>query len=592
MPKRPLRLYLLALVMGVAVPALLLAMVQAMEGTARQRAAIEAGLTNTSRVLATSVEHELLRSVAALDVLAASPRLAAGDFAGFREEARAAAARLPWYTVWLADAEGRQLMNLLAPLDAQLPSLADRPYVAEALGSGRWTVSGLIVGRVSGSQNVTVAVPQQPQPGKPRYVIGAALRPTTFNTLLESVNPFLHTATASIIGRDFIVIARNRDAERWVGQRAHANYIESLAEAPEGLARTTTLEGNAAYAAYRRLPDSGWTVGMGVLASEVEEPMWRTLRISAALGLCGLLLAGTVAVLLSRRIARPIKQLADTADGIARGHYDPAPVGSGIAEIETLARALQYAAQAARERDQLAEQARHITAELERVEIRERQQIARDLHDDLAQTLAAALIRLTVLQQHADPAVARRATELADLIQRANHSTRSLAEQLSPPALYELGLVPALEWLAQELENDYGLQVQIHDDGQPKPLSIEASSIVFRCVRELLINVFKHAQTPSASVRLSVEGEQTLVIHVLDAGRGIDPSAVAHEVGAGRLGLRAVKERLGHLGGSFHMASQPSGGSDVSLRLPLMPRDSAPTGSHGDEPPSSAGPAA
>lgn len=583
---RPLRVYLLALVTGVVVPALALITVQAMDSAARQQALVEAGLANTSRALATSVEHELLRSVAALEVLAASPRLAAGDMAGFYAEARAAAARLPWYTVWLADASGQEVMNLLRPLGAPLPSLGDRPYFIEALRTGKWVASGLIVGRVSRQPNVTVAVPRL-RPGEPGYVIGAALRPATFNALLESVNPVLKTATASVVGRDFIVIARNRDAERWVGQLAHADYIESLANAQEGLVRTKTLEGDIAYAAYSRLPDSGWTIGMGVLASEVEEPAWRALRTSAALGLCGLLLAGAVAVLLSRRITLPIKRLAATAEGIAMGRPDPPPTGSGITEIETLAQALQYAARATRERDQLAEQARHITAELENVEIRERQQIARDLHDDLSQTLTAALIRLSALQRHADPDVARRAGELADLLGRANNSTRSLAEQLSPPVLYELGLVPALEWLAQQLEKDYGLQVQIADDGRPKPLSVEASSIVFRCVRELLINVSKHAQTQAARVELGVEDGRDLVIHVLDAGRGIDPSAAMHYGGPGRLGLRAVKERLGHLGGEFRIAALPAGGSDASLRLPLQRGDATPAGGRnpgGDDP--------
>ncbi|HEU6454633.1 MAG TPA: hypothetical protein VN201_04155, partial [Roseateles sp.] len=73
---RPLRAYLLALVIGVVLPLFALTVVQAVDSAARQRAAVEAGLVDTSRALATSVEHELLRSIAALNALAASPRLA------------------------------------------------------------------------------------------------------------------------------------------------------------------------------------------------------------------------------------------------------------------------------------------------------------------------------------------------------------------------------------------------------------------------------------------------------------------------------------------------------------------------------------
>ncbi len=567
---RPLRAYLLALVVGVVLPLFALTVVQAVDSAARQRAAVEAGLVDTSRALATSVEHELLRSIAALNALAASPRLASGDIAGFAEEAREATGRLPWFTVWLADPQGQQLMNLLVPPGGTLPTVAGRAYVAEAIRTGEPSVSDLVLGLVSGKPSVTVVVPRLKN-GKITHIVAAALRPHTFNDILASVNQQLRTATASIVGRDFLVIARNRDAERWIGQRAHESYIESLSEAPEGLTRSSTLEGQNVYTAYRRLPLSGWTVGMGVLTSEVEGPLRQALWRAALIGVAALLLASTVAVLLSRRITVPIKTLAAAAEGIASGQRRPVPQGSRITEIAILARALESAADATHERNQLAEQARFITAELEAAEIRERQQIARDLHDDLAQTLAAAQIRLARLQRHADPDVARMAAELDALVGRANRSTRSLAEQLSPPALYELGLVPALEWLAQQFEQDYGLEVEVQDDGRPKPLSIEAASVIFRCVRELLINVAKHAQTQFASVSLAVEGGRDLVIHVLDAGRGIDVTAAGARARSGRLGLRGVGERLTHLGGAFDIAPLPDGGTEATLRVPLQP---------------------
>jgi len=565
---RPLRAYLLALVASVILPLLVLASLLTLDGAARQRRAMEAGVSQTAQALATSVEHELLRSVAALNVLAASPRLASGDLEVFREEAGAAMAQMPWSTVWVSDAGGRELMNLLAPSGSRLPSVADRSYAREALRTGHWAVSGLIQGRVSGQPNVTLVVPQPPE-GKPRYLVGAALHPSAFDDLLASVNQKLRTATASIVGRDYVIIARNRDAARWVGQRAHESYIESLTDAPDGLTKTRTLEGDAVYAAYRRLPHSGWTVGMGVLASEVDEPLRHGLWVTGAVGLAALLVASMLAVMLSRRITRPMETLAATAKGIAVGRHGPVPNGSRIAEIAALAQALQLAAVATAERNQLAEQARCITAELEAAEIRERQQIARDLHDDLAQTLAAALIRLSSLQAHLDPEVARSATELAELVGRADHATRTLAQRLSPPVLYELGLVPALEWLAQQLELDYGLAVQVVDDSEPKALSPEAASIVFRGVRELLINVAKHAQTKTAIVTLCVTERRELLISVVDAGRGIDPSVAAGRIEPGRLGLRGVKERLAHLGGSFEIVALCGGGSKASIRLPL-----------------------
>lgn len=565
---RPLRTYLLTLVVGAVLPLAVLATVQAVGSARRQRVAVEARLVDTSKTLATAVDHELSRSIAALSVLAASPRLDAGDVAEFYEEARASMGQMPWLTVWLTDDQGHQLMNLLAPLGTTLPDIGDRPHVRQALVSGKPAVSSIIVGRYSGMPNVTVVVPRRSS-GKSTYLVGAALWPATFGDILSSVDKDFRSATASVIGHDFLIVARNREPSKWVGQRARQDYIDSVTPAPEGLSRTTTLEGDAVYAAHRRLPGSGWTVGMGVLASEVERPMRRALWASAFVSLSVLGLAGAVAIVLSRRITQPIKRLAAAAQGIALGHPAelPRPASSRIAEIATLTTTLQFAGEATRERDRLAEHARRMAAELEAAEIRERQQIARDLHDDLAQTLSAAMIRLARLQSHPDPEVARMAAELAGLVGRADQSTRSLAAQLSPPVLYELGLVPALEWLAQQLFNDYELAVEVHDDGEPKPLSDEVASVLFRCVRELLINVAKHAQSKEASVALLVEDGQALAIHVQDGGRGIETPMG----GEGGLGLLAVKERLAHLGGTFEIRAIEGGGTDATMRVPLGP---------------------
>ena len=148
---------------------------------------------------------------------------------------------------------------------------------------------------------------------------------------------------------------------------------------------------------------------------------------------------------------------------------------------------------------QRTEQLRALAADLEAAEDRERRQIARDLHDDLGQTLAAARIRLAALCDDARGDVRARATEVGALIDQANNAIRSLAAQLAPAVLHELGLVAALEWLSEEIERTFQLSVTIADDGRDKPLSQEARSILYRAVRELLINVAKHAQTAQRS---------------------------------------------------------------------------------------------
>jgi two-component system, chemotaxis family, sensor kinase Cph1 len=214
---------------------------------------------------------------------------------------------------------------------------------------------------------------------------------------------------------------------------------------------------------------------------------------------------------------------------------------------------------------QRTEQLRALAADLEAVEDRERRQIARDLHDDLGQILAAARIRLTTLCQHEGSDVSATANQVDALINRANNAIRSLAAQLAPDVLHELGLSPALEWLAEEVESTFGIKVAVRDDGQPKPLAQETRSILYRAVRELLINVAKHAQIGSATVEVERE-DSRVVVTVKDPGIGYDPTAPAQ----GRpLGLISLRERLSHIGGTVLIHSTPGHGTEVVLTAPL-----------------------
>ena len=222
---------------------------------------------------------------------------------------------------------------------------------------------------------------------------------------------------------------------------------------------------------------------------------------------------------------------------------------------------------------QRTDQLRALAADLEAVEDRERRQIARDLHDDLGQTLAAARIRLSSLCSDERADVRTTATAVGELIDRANNSIRSLAAQLAPDVLHELGLSAALDWLGEEIERTFGLKITVFDDGKAKPLAYEARSILYRAVRELLINVAKHAQTDAAMVEAECQGGN-IVVSVSDGGIGYDPASVFAGTQRG-LGLITVRERLSLLGGSVEFRSAAGAGTITLLTAPLMNADSA-----------------
>jgi len=222
---------------------------------------------------------------------------------------------------------------------------------------------------------------------------------------------------------------------------------------------------------------------------------------------------------------------------------------------------------------QRTEQLRALLADLEAVEEQERRQIARDLHDDFGQTLAAARIRLTSLCNDKRGEVRNTANEVGALIDRANSAVRSLAAQLAPDVLHELGLSAALDWLGEEIQRTFALKVEVVDDGLPKPLAPEARSILYRAVRELLINVAKHAKTDSARVECECRDERILV-RVSDSGVGYDATTALGARQRG-LGLISVRERLSLIGGTVELRSVPGGGTVARLTAPLMTGASA-----------------
>ena len=220
------------------------------------------------------------------------------------------------------------------------------------------------------------------------------------------------------------------------------------------------------------------------------------------------------------------------------------------------------------------EQLHALASDLEAAEDRERRQIARDLHDDLGQTLAAARIRLAALCDDRRTDVQAKAQEIGRLIDDASRSIRSLATQLAPAVLNELGIVAALDWLGEEIERTFALQVIVSDDGKPKPLSQDARSIVYRAVRELLINVAKHAGADSATVDSTCH-DGVMVVNVSDTGKGYDPAEVRAAPHRG-LGLISVRERLSLIGGAAEIRSAPGRGTRGVLTVPLTKDPPAP----------------
>jgi signal transduction histidine kinase len=222
---------------------------------------------------------------------------------------------------------------------------------------------------------------------------------------------------------------------------------------------------------------------------------------------------------------------------------------------------------------------RSLASQLALAEERARRRAAIALHDDVGQTLALARLKLAELAD-ASPRkeFAARVLAVHEMIAQALKRARSLTFELSPPVLYELGFDDAIGWLIEEFQRQHPIRWEFRGARLSRPLANDIRVTLFQGVRELLVNILKHAGAKTVRVRLEYRSGEARV-HVQDDGVGFaadelrtNPKALAG------FGLFSVRERLESLGGRLEIDSRPGGGTRVTLAAPLTSRDVPSTG--------------
>ncbi|CEJ12532.1 Signal transduction histidine-protein kinase/phosphatase DegS [bacterium YEK0313] len=215
-------------------------------------------------------------------------------------------------------------------------------------------------------------------------------------------------------------------------------------------------------------------------------------------------------------------------------------------------------------------QLRELTNYLQSIREEERARISRELHDELGQTLTALKMELGWLRDRmpAAPELPRlRVDRLMSIVDQAVVDLRRIAADLRPLILDELGLVLAVQWLAQSLSGRHAdLALTLSFDREDLAYSDEVSTAAFRIVQEALTNIIRHSRARRAAIGVRHEAGE-LRLEIRDDGRGMDLRASW----PGRLGLAGMAERARMLGGSLAVDSAPGAGTTVRVRLPLKP---------------------
>lgn len=216
-----------------------------------------------------------------------------------------------------------------------------------------------------------------------------------------------------------------------------------------------------------------------------------------------------------------------------------------------------------------ADQLARLTSELTLTERRERERLAKILHDHLQQLLASGKLGLEFIARSNDE---KRRSEWIDhartCVDEAIEASRSLSVELCPPVLQEGGLAAGCEWLARRMKERHGLTVNVSVDSNADPDREDVRTLVFESIRELLFNTTKHARVKEASLELAVHDEDYLRVVIEDKGAGFDAEKLLHTREHVGFGLFNIRERLAMLGGTFQIESRVGQGSRFTLIAP------------------------
>ncbi|PLS78382.1 MAG: hypothetical protein CYG59_18715 [Chloroflexi bacterium] len=262
----------------------------------------------------------------------------------------------------------------------------------------------------------------------------------------------------------------------------------------------------------------------------------------------------------------PLRELQRRAEAMTRGDFSALgqPVG-GTSEIEDLRRAMDVMG-AHVEQAQVGMQA--YIAALTTAQEAERGRVARELHDDTVQRLIALGLGVERVQRalERDPAVAgERLKALRTEITAMVQSVRTVIGDLRPPALEELGLLPAVELLLKRSADELPrVRAQVH--GTERRLDPQSELALFRIVQEAWSNVRRHAQATDVSIDFRYDRDG-LHVTVADNGRGFTPQANGRSP-RGRFGLLGMQERAMLVGGSVRITSAPNAGTRLEISMP------------------------
>jgi signal transduction histidine kinase len=234
-----------------------------------------------------------------------------------------------------------------------------------------------------------------------------------------------------------------------------------------------------------------------------------------------------------------------------------------IGIIKTRLRVAEEAAQRTAERLRAAAHA--LTQRLVQVQEQERRHLARELHDEIGQTLTGAGMLLRLVPTLEEPQRRGAIDRISNLLQELIERVRNLSLELRPGVLDDHGLVPALRWLLRRYQERSLIDVQLTVSGGQRRLSNDVETTVYRITQEALTNIARYAEVRAACVELRITASQ-LDLRISDTGKGFD---LDQQRTRETVGLASMRERAALVGGTLTIVTAPGHGTQISTCIPL-----------------------
>jgi signal transduction histidine kinase len=331
-------------------------------------------------------------------------------------------------------------------------------------------------------------------------------------------------------------------------------------------------------------------VRVGMLEKPLQEQVNKqTLQLLTMTGTVTLV-GAIIAYFLGTLLTKPLSQLVEVTKAVAKGNLKQKAPVMARDEVGKLALAFnamtEALARSRQESEEFNRQLLQLNKELQRKEVlrsqllgkviraqeEERKRIARELHDEFAQTLTAFVMSIEAADQALPPGsdqIRERLLRTKTLATQTLEQTRLLILDLRPVVLDDLGLIPAIRWYAERHLEMTGVKVELQVTGTKGRLLPEVETTLFRIIQEAISNVAKHAD--ASHVTISLEFMDSLVTAAIeDDGRGFDVSPTLSSEGKKQcLGFLGMQERATLLGGKLAIESRPGTGTKVLVEIPL-----------------------